>query len=852
MTDSFEELREIIQTGGSLPADLSHFSEACHRRLLDALGVGSPYAPAAGDIACLVRHVLRREDEDLKGGMSQSIKVPRTPPYPLEREIWQRCGIKVLREEPDYFLISAQAWKPEWLDFSDQYPPDKPAFDETPRRNYDPVPGDPFLDLLGLKDYQSVGQREAIRAVLTAPQGSTLTINLPTGSGKSLCAQLPALLKSRTSGVSVVVVPTTALAIDQERALEPFINHPTAYYGDDSEEGKERREGIRQRIRQGTQRIIFTSPESLIDSLAPSVYEAAKLGMLRYFVIDEAHMVEQWGDEFRPAFQELPGLRRALLRLTSFNTLLLTATLTESCLDTLETLFSQPGSFQVISAVQLRPEPSYWFSWCRSEQERRERLLEAVYHLPRPLIIYATEREDVFDWSGELSRVGFKRYAMMTGESTAQERSQLIKNWHERRVDIVVATSAFGLGVDQADVRAVIHACVPETIDRFYQEVGRGGRDGKAAVSLTLYTSNDQKVAKSLKKSTITIDRGFERWQSMFYRKEIAPDRKFRVPINAPPSMKEGDIDMYNKKSRKWNIHTLTLMSRAGLIEVNWEDPPIKTNFDSEESYLKAFEHYQNHRIINIINEYHLSKDSWETQIDPIRLQRQDLSYQKLQLMKEALWTKPQRCLSEIFAEAYTISVSEKLSPRKPIIVARACGGCAFCRKRGVKPFPGIMPAPLPVWQHPDFFVGGELQRLLAEEKLLLIFYESVEAKKWERQRNKLLRWLIAQGIHNVVTPQELHSIFKKEANRVTDAFIFFFEDEKYQPIKMPRLPTLIVHSQKFPLPQIYLKNSTSQAPHIILLPVSTPDPSRDDRRLIDIFPGRSFRFEPFCTEIGI
>jgi ATP-dependent DNA helicase RecQ len=124
--------------------------------------------------------------------------------------------------------------------------------------------------------------------------------------------------------------------------------------------------------------------------------------MLRYFVIDEAHIVEQWGDEFRPAFQELPGLRRDLLRLTSFTTLLLTATLTESCLDTLETLFGKPGPFQVISAVQLRPEPSYWFAWCQSEEIRKQRLIEAVYHLPRPLIVYATKREDVRRWKQDL------------------------------------------------------------------------------------------------------------------------------------------------------------------------------------------------------------------------------------------------------------------------------------------------------------------------------------------------------------------------------------------------------------------------------------------------------------------
>ena len=246
--------------------------------------------------------------------------------------------------------------------------------------------------------------------------------------------------------------------------------------------------------------------------------------MLRYFVIDEAHMVEQWGDDFRPAFQELPGLRRDLLRQDPFTTLLLTATLTESCLDTLETLFGQPGPFQVLSSVQLRPEPSYWFAWCQSEEVRQQRLLEAVHHLPRPLIIYGTKVADVERWQRELARAGFKRCAIMTGKSSPEKRSQLIQNWREKKVDIVVATSAFGLGVDQADVRAVIHVCVPETIDRFYQEVGRGGRDGKAAVSLTLHTTEDLEIAKSLnEKSTITIERGLERWQSMFNRKEKNP-----------------------------------------------------------------------------------------------------------------------------------------------------------------------------------------------------------------------------------------------------------------------------------------------------------------------------------------
>lgn len=421
MIDSFSELREILKTG-KIPEDISNVSEPCHRRLLDALR----NSPGPGDIVSLVRHVLRREDEIQRGSSPIYLQIPRKPPF-LDSSIWEQASITVWGEDKEHYLISARPWQPEWLDLADQYPPDAPLFKEENRRNYESVVGDPFLQLVELDAYRSIGQREAIRAVLTAPDNSTLVINLPTGAGKSLCAQLPALLNSRNNnGVSVVVVPTTALAIDQERALKPFVHHATAYYSDDTVEGKERREGIRDRIRAGTQRIIFTSPESLMGSLASSLYEAAKLGMLRYFIIDEAHMVEQWGDNFRTAFQEIPGLRRDLLRLNSFTTLLLTATLTESCLDTLETLFGK--DLQVISAVQLRPEPAYWFKRCASEEVRKSRLIEAVYHLPRPLIIYGTKVEDVENWKQELTRARFKRCDLMTGKSTPQQRSQLITN----------------------------------------------------------------------------------------------------------------------------------------------------------------------------------------------------------------------------------------------------------------------------------------------------------------------------------------------------------------------------------------------------------------------------------------
>ncbi|MBS3029676.1 MAG: ATP-dependent DNA helicase RecQ [Dolichospermum sp. DET50] len=827
MTDSFIKLREILKTG-NIPEDISDFKEGCYQRLFNALRNKS----GLGDIASLIRHILRFEDEKQDGNSQIFLQIPRNNTFP-NRDIWERCGIKILSEDQDYFLISPRPWQPKWLDCTNQYPPDTPLFKEEIRRHHESANGDPFLQTMRLDKYLSIGQREAIRAVLTAPKNSTLIINLPTGSGKSLCAQLPALLSSQDGGVSVVVVPTTALAIDQERALKQFVNHPTAYYKDDSPAGKARRQGIRNRIWAGTQKIIFTSPESLMSSLASSIYEAAKSGMLQYFVIDEAHMIEQWGDDFRPAFQELPGFIRNLHNYSSFTTLLLTATLTESCLDTLESLFGQ--DLQVISAVQLRPEPAYWFKWCDSEEMKKQRLIEALYHLPRPLIIYATIIDDVKNLKKELDQAEFKRCSIMTGQSSEQERSQLIKDWREKNIDIVIATSAFGLGVDLADVRAVIHVCIPENINRFYQEVGRGGRDGKACLSLTLYTNKDYDVARDINdNSAITVDRGLQRWQSMFYAKETLNNGRFRFPINNPPSMETKDIDMNSEQNTTWNLRTLTLLQRAKLIDI-----------DSEETHKFS----QNTRIINIRNEKHLDPSTWEYEVEPIRRQRKAWSDKNLALMREAL--KAKRCLSEIFAEAYTIPSRNAPQPRNGVRVSRACGGCFVCRQKGIQTFAGIMPSPSRVWQEPKFFVGKELERLLVGNKLLLIFYESSDSRNIKERINQLFNWFIKQGIINMIVPPELRKSLINEANIIPHAFIFLWE--KYQPLKMPYIPTLIFHPQGEKLLDNYLtRNNSSQAPRIIFLPIDTPDPSRPDRRLIDIFPGKQLKFALFCMEIGL
>src|SRR5262249_11139865 len=152
--------------------------------------------------------------------------------------VWRQSGIDVLNEGSNKFLVQASAWKPVWLDHTEEDSPEVPAVAGFQRRHSEPASADPFLVLMNLSHYLNAGQREAVRAAMSAPPTSTLVVNLPTGSGKSLCAHLPALWRSQPFGITIVIVPTTALAIDQERALKNFLAHDTAYYGDSSVEGK--------------------------------------------------------------------------------------------------------------------------------------------------------------------------------------------------------------------------------------------------------------------------------------------------------------------------------------------------------------------------------------------------------------------------------------------------------------------------------------------------------------------------------------------------------------------------------------------------------------------------------------
>jgi ATP-dependent DNA helicase RecQ len=863
MIDPFYVIGECLRSGAHVDVDTTQFAAPesrlvkLIRQFVSGTGAGS------ADVVSLVRHVMRSE-QLRQGGIAVSFSVPSLPPWPTSNE-WELGGFQV-DENGSHLRLEPTPWRPTWLDSDVQGGVDGPASAGIHRRLVTPALGDPILSRVGFSAYRSAGQREALRGVLTAPPGSTLLVVLPTGSGKSLCSHLPAILTAQTPGTVLVIVPTTALALDQERAIQSSLPHPSAYIGSRTEEEKARNKGIRKRIRDGSQKIVFCSPESAMVGLTSSLYAASCKGLLEMFVVDEAHMVDEWGDDFRSAFQELGGLRIDLLRKSTkrFRTVLLTATLTQSTLETLETLFGNPGPFKLLASVQLRPEPSFWFTHCSNRNEKEARVLEAVRHLPRPLILYTTTRTDANFWLSKLQTVGFRRIAAVTGATPNDQRLTILTKWRADELDLIVATSAFGLGVDKQDVRSVIHACVPESLDRYYQEVGRGGRDGRASLSLVIHTDSDWVQARQIaRKKLISLDRGRERWASMFHKGELLSGDRLRVPVNAVPSFSEGDIDMRNSFNVEWNLRTLTLMARAGLLRLDGESPPqlkgstTADQFDAEfsedqiQQLYRDFETYENRRVVIILDHHHLNERVWDAKVSPVRTASHHFSQQSLKLLQTIL--SGTKCITEALQATYSI----RSNSGPGAAVSAACGGCSFCRNSKLQPWSDPEHVPWPVW-HNRSEVGEVLRSTLGTNGTVGIFYEEHRSREWKRHRNSLVLWLANQGIRNIVAPLTL-----LEEWRVLDwkeRTVFFTPIENLILGRLPWLPTLVFHPDNQTVPNHLYHRSpfgngieAIEAPAtVVMLPVKAIDPNATHRLLLDVWPGRSLAFDELKAMVGI
>lgn len=336
---------------------------------------------------------------------------------------------------------------------------------------------DAALGRFGLASFRP-GQREVIEAVLA---GRDSLCVMPTGGGKSLCYQLPGVL---LPGLTLVVSPLIALMKDQEDQLRRLNIRVTALHSNlELVDQQDRLE----RIARGEYDLVYAAPERFRSKRFLEAIGAAKLSLL---AVDEAHCISEWGHDFRPDYVRLGWFRNQLGRPT---TIALTATATDVVRrDIVEQL--QLSDAAVFIRGFDRPNLHYRVSQTWSRKEKQARLRELANEISGSFIIYTSSRKacvEVKDFlSGELKKNAVIYHAGMA----APERRQAQELFMSDRAQAVVATNAFGMGIDKSDIRAVIHYNMPGTIEAYYQEAGRAGRDGRPSLCELLYTPVDRKI----------------------------------------------------------------------------------------------------------------------------------------------------------------------------------------------------------------------------------------------------------------------------------------------------------------------------------------------------------------------
>ena len=321
------------------------------------------------------------------------------------------------------------------------------------------------------------GQQEVIDSVLAGRD--TLAI-MPTGSGKSLCYQLPAAL---LPGATLVVSPLISLMKDQLEKLQEL--GITAVQLNSSLSRAEEDDAIA-RIGQGGRLIIFCTPERLAMPDFLSLLASAPPSLV---VIDEAHCISQWGHDFRPAYLEIAAALRALGRPP---VLALTATATEEVIADIDTQL-EARKLQVINTGIYRANLRYRVIQVTNAGEKQDEVLRLLRETPGVGIVYAATVKAVEELAARLGELG-ESATCYHGKLAARERKHnqdLFMNGERR---IMVATNAFGMGIDKPDTRFVIHLQVPANLEAYYQESGRAGRDGLPADCTLLYFQEDKRV----------------------------------------------------------------------------------------------------------------------------------------------------------------------------------------------------------------------------------------------------------------------------------------------------------------------------------------------------------------------
>ncbi len=323
------------------------------------------------------------------------------------------------------------------------------------------------------------GQEELVRAVLAGRDALGV---LPTGGGKSVCYQVPALA---LGGLTLVVTPLVSLMEDQvHRARKAGLR---AAHMSAAQAGSVRN-AILSRVASGALDILFVAPERLD---LPSFRRVLERADVRLLAVDEAHCISEWGHDFRPSYRRLGVVGRAL----ACPTLALTATATPSVREDVQEILALRRPVVVVRSFD-RPNLSWSVHPGRSLGERALATYALLRRVRGCAIVYAPTRRSVERVRDALAGLGLRTEAYHAGLG-GEERSRVQAAFMEGRCRVVVATNAFGMGIDKADVRLVAHVHLPGTLEGYYQEAGRAGRDGEPSACVAFHARIDRRLARS-------------------------------------------------------------------------------------------------------------------------------------------------------------------------------------------------------------------------------------------------------------------------------------------------------------------------------------------------------------------